>query len=652
MQREILARLGGPKRIWQLGGGLVLLAAIVVAVPVIASPNNAAGPSLEEVLKDVRTLDGQGNNPSAPTNGAAGTPYLRVADPAYPDGVGAMMEGPAERVISNRIFNDGGQNLFSENDASQWVWIWGQFIDHDIDLRDATKGENAPLPFDGNDPLERFQNDFGIVDFARTPAAPGTGTDSPREQINQISSFIDASGVYGVDPIRQDWLRVGPVDGDPTNNSAELLMPEDFLPRVGDRDDQISAPLMELDGPMKEHPELARIAGDQRANENMALTLIQTLMAREHNRIVGRLPDALSEEQKFQIARRVVGAEIQYITYNEFLPSVGVGLPEYQGYDQNVNPAVSNEFATVGYRAHSMVHGVVNAPFAAGDFTQAQLDGFQRGGVGISQGANGANFLDIPLNAMFGNPDLLGQVGIGRLAVEFAAGHQYRNDEQIDESMRSVLFQVPKPEAADPAQCGQPVIVPDCYSVVIDLGAIDVARGRDHGIPTYNALRQAYGLAPLTSFTEMTGESPSEPANGADPSILDFVQLSDINGNVLDPNNEAAVLEQAVSGVRRTTLASRLEAVYGSVDAVDAFVGMQAEPHPQGAELGALQRAIWRDQFSRLRDGDRYFYAVDPALPVIADQFGIDYKVTLSQLIELNTGGQPQPNVFRIPQTQ
>ena len=116
---------------------------------------------------------------------------------------------------------------------------------------------------------------------------------------------------------------------------------------------------------------------------------------------------------------------------------------------------------------------------------------FRQLGIGIAPGANpGENFLEIPLHAMFGNPDLLGQVGIGKLALEFALGHQYRNDEQIDDSLRSVMFQIPKPGANDPTQCGKPILLPDCFSVVQDLGAIDVARGRDHGIPTYNALRE------------------------------------------------------------------------------------------------------------------------------------------------------------------
>ena len=74
-----------------------------------------------------------------------------------------------------------------------------------------------------------------------------------------------------------------------------------------------------------------------RANENIALTAIHTLFAREHNRIVAALPASLSARSKFQIARRVVGAEEQYITYNEFLPALGVTLAPYRGYDPRVN---------------------------------------------------------------------------------------------------------------------------------------------------------------------------------------------------------------------------------------------------------------------------------------------------------------------------
>src|SRR5262245_20398952 len=123
----------------------------------------------------VRALDGSGNNPGHAAWGQAGTQYSRVAAPNYGDGIGTMVSGPSPRYLSNRIFNDVGQNLFSENGVSQWGWVWGQFIDHDIGLRDERPAENAPMPYDRHDRLETFANDTGPLAFSRTPAAGGPG---------------------------------------------------------------------------------------------------------------------------------------------------------------------------------------------------------------------------------------------------------------------------------------------------------------------------------------------------------------------------------------------------------------------------------------------------------------------------------------------
>src|ERR1700757_2932969 len=165
----------------------------------------------------VRTLDGSGNSLRHPDWGKAGTPYSRVAPAGYADGIGRMVAGPSPRYISNRIFNDVGQNLFSERGVSQWGWVWGQFLDHDIGLRDETPGEDAPMAFNRDDPLESYTNDFGELAFSRTPAAPGTGVTTTRQQINTIESFIDASNVYGVSNSRLDRLRDGRAgDGEPT----------------------------------------------------------------------------------------------------------------------------------------------------------------------------------------------------------------------------------------------------------------------------------------------------------------------------------------------------------------------------------------------------------------------------------------------------
>ena len=627
--------------------GVLALVVTIAALGVLATPSDAT-------TFANRTLDGSGNNARHPEWGRANTLYLRVAPTYYADGISSMAPGPSVRYVSDRVFNDVGQNIFSENGVTQWGWLWGQFLDHDFGLRDERAAEAAPIGFDPADPLEAFTNDLGAIGFSRTPAALGTGITTPRQQVNTISSFIDASNVYGVDPTRLEWLRVGPVDGDMSNNGARLMLTSDgYLPRVGARGDSSTAPAMDLMGALVGTPSRAMVAGDVRANENIALTALHTLFAREHNRIVASLPTSLSAEDRFQIARRVVGAEIEYITYTQFLPALGVRLEPYRGYDPTVNPGLSNEFAVVGYRAHSMIHGEFDTTVRGTRYTDAELAAFAARGIVVERVGDQVN-LTIPLASAFGTPDLLEQLGLGPVFRSLSE-RQYKNDEQIDNALRSVLFQIPKPGIVDPTVCGAPVVNPDCFSGVSDLGAIDIARGRDHGMPTYNDLRRAYGLAPKTSFVDVTGEAtqrfpvdplinPQDPIN--DPNILDFVELRDASGNVVAPDT-AAALEDVVTGTRRTTLAARLKAIYGSVDRLDAFVGMVSERHVAGTEFGELQLAMWKKQFAALRDGDRFFYLNDPALRLIAASFGIDPRHTLADIVKLNTGVTLQPNVFK-----
>jgi|GEM_PF-6711234 len=71
---------------------------------------------------ELPSLDGSGNNRALPTQGAAGTPYRRLGESAYADGIGQPADGPNARYLSNRIFADRAQNLFSENGVTQWAW--------------------------------------------------------------------------------------------------------------------------------------------------------------------------------------------------------------------------------------------------------------------------------------------------------------------------------------------------------------------------------------------------------------------------------------------------------------------------------------------------------------------------------------------------
>jgi hypothetical protein len=588
-----------------------------------------------------RALDGSGNNLAHPRWGQAGTPYRWVVEPGYRDGIKAMRDSPGARYVSDRIFNDGGQNLFSERGVSAWVWLWGQFMDHTIG-RAQGGGENAPIPFNPADPLEGFRNDFGVIGFHRDTPAPGTGASrsNPRQQTNAVSSYIDGSSIYGTTNDRLDWLRDGPGDGDPTHRRARLLTtPDGYLPRASARGNASTAPAMDVDGTLLGHPADRVEAGDVRANENMALTALHTLFTREHNRIVAALGSSgLGEEKKFQIARRVVGAEQQYITYTQFLPAVGVRLPEYSGYKKDVDATLGNEFAAFAYRAHSMIHGDLELHADATRYTTEQIRRLLDMHVTVAPDPHNPSriVLTVPLNVAFFNPSLVPLIGLGPILATLGDEPQYKNDEQIDNALRSALFEVPGPGVADPGACFTDPATPGCFHGVVDLGAIDIARGRDHGMATYNQIRHAFGLEPKRSFTAITGESTEELPRGLridDPRILDFVALFDAAGHPLPLGTQ----EGAVTGIRRTTLAARLKAIYKTVDRIDPFVAMLPEKHLANTELGSLQHAIWKQQFQALRDGDRFFYRNDPQLPIIERTYGITYRHTLTELIRLNT---------------
>ncbi|WP_432021447.1 peroxidase family protein [Streptomyces sp. 1222.5] len=620
-----------------LAAAISVVAAMIGPAPAGAAPSDSDGQQAATDFLNglvLESLDGGGNNPFHPSWGRSGTAYSRVAPAEYADGKGVPKPGPNSRYISNRVFNDVHQNVFSERGVTQWGFTWGQFIDHNIGLR-AEGDESAAIAFNSSDPLESFTNDFGSIAFHRSKAAEGT---TVRQQFNTVGSYIDMSSVYGDNTSRLEWLRTGAVDDDMSNNGAQLLLPGGLLPTRTARGDASKAPAMDVEGQLRAHPERAAVAGDVRANENIALTATQTLFAREHNRIAAQLPAYLSNETRFQIARRIVIAEQQYITFHEFLPSMGVHLPTYTGYNPLVNATLGNEFATVGYRAHSQVHGEIEVETEASRYTDDQLAALRAQGIEVSTEDREIKLI-VPLNVGAFNPDLVGSLQLGPLLQGIGAESEYRNDEQIDNQMRSILFQVPTSSNPD---CLDGPELPRCYRGVTDLGAIDIERGRDHGMPSYNQLRRAYGLPAKSDFKSITGEAsedfPADPLLTPgdeinDPDSLDFVALTDREGNPIPVGSQ----EGATSGTRRTPLAARLKAVYGSVDQVDAFVGMVAEPHLPGAEFGELQRAIWTKQFQALRDGDRFFYGEDPALPLIKSLFGIDYRHTLAQVIAANT---------------
>ena len=161
--------------------------------------------------QEYRSIDGTDNNKQYPSWGASSTPIEYWTTPDYADGfntpkLGVEFNKPNPRYISNTIFAQDGF-IPDVMNLSDFAWVFGQFIDHDITLVDNSSFEllsNIVIPQD-----DKFFTPGQFIPMLRNEAAPGTGTDldNPRKTLNKITAFIDGSGIYGSDMTRASWLR-------------------------------------------------------------------------------------------------------------------------------------------------------------------------------------------------------------------------------------------------------------------------------------------------------------------------------------------------------------------------------------------------------------------------------------------------------------
>ncbi len=511
----------------------LLLPAVLFVPPVrlIAAP-----PTI--VLTEVRDQDGTNSNS---WGGAAQTTLLRLSYADYPDdGSGEVIweepDLPNPREISNAVSSQY-DSLPNRYGLSDMVWAWGQFLDHDIDLTltSPNNGDASVWVDSTTDPL------WPLVPMDRSNYWRASES-SARQQLNSITAFLDASNVYGSDSQRASALR--------TFRNGQLKMsPGQLLP-------------LNLDGLANAggaDPSLF-VAGDIRANEQLGLTCMHTLFLREHNRLASRIAkhfSRASDEDIYQLARKIVGAEVQCITFKEFLPSLlgpyAPTLQEYNGFDADVIPAIANEFSTALFR---FGHSMLSPQLALVDRKQ--------------------NLSSLPLRDAFFNPEFLANdpKNVECILTGLCTQQAQEVDCFVVDDVRNFLFGMP-------GQGG------------LDLATLNIQRGREHGLPRYNAVRMAYGLPPVSSFLEITADS---------------------------------------------SIQANLEQVYGDVDLIDAWVGGLAEEHLPGASVGTLLAAAIYDQFERLRDGDRFFFLNDPDLTNKHLRSIIDLdRLTLADILRFNT---------------
>jgi hypothetical protein len=158
---------------------------------------------------EVRSVDGTGNNLADTELGSTNEQLLRVSEADYSDGIStpAGDDRPSAREISNALAAQDGDNL-NDRGLSSFIFAWGQFIDHDIDLTSPEEnGEAFNIEVPAGDSLFDPENTgTQVITLTRSlfDGTTGTGVDDPREQISQITSWIDGSQVYGSDQATAD----------------------------------------------------------------------------------------------------------------------------------------------------------------------------------------------------------------------------------------------------------------------------------------------------------------------------------------------------------------------------------------------------------------------------------------------------------------
>uniref|UniRef100_A0A8C6VHK2 Ig-like domain-containing protein n=1 Tax=Naja naja TaxID=35670 RepID=A0A8C6VHK2_NAJNA len=513
--------------------------------------------------KKYRTHDGSCNNLQHPMWGASLTAFQRLLKPAYQNGFNlprgfSLAEDsrdlplPLPRLVSTALI--GTETITPDDQFTHMLMQWGQFLDHDLDqtvaaismarFSDGTSCSqvctNDPPCFSimipKNDPRVRRGR---CMFFVRSSPVCGSGMTSlllnsvyPREQINHLTSFIDASNVYGSTEQESLELRnLSNQNGLLKSGQVVLSSGKPLLPFA-------TGPPTECMRDESESPVPCFLAGDHRANEQLGLTSMHTLWFREHNRVATKLQSLNPHwdgDTIYHEARKIVGALMQHITYSHWLPKIlgEAGMKvmgDYKGYEPTTNAGILNVFATAAFRfGHTLIH--------------PQLYRLNETFKPIRQG-------HVPLHKAFFSPFRITQEG------------------GIDPLLRG-LFGVPG-KMRVPSELLNMELTEKLFSMVhsisLDLAAINIQRGRDHGIPPYNDFRVFCNLTSAQEFDDLRNE------------------------------------------IKNLEIREKLRSLYGITKNIDLFPALMVEDLIPGTRVGPTLMCLLVTQFRRLRDGDRFWY--------------------------------------------
>uniref|UniRef100_A0A2M4A9X7 Putative peroxidase n=1 Tax=Anopheles triannulatus TaxID=58253 RepID=A0A2M4A9X7_9DIPT len=485
-----------------------------------------------------RTYDGRCNNLQNPTWGAANTPYGRLLPADYGDGVSTPRrsrtgtELPSARTLSLTLFNE---QLILDPRTTLVNMQFGQVVAHDMGLRAGgsdtvpccTNGRVVsnpgrrcyPIPLPPNDPITAAGGGQ-CLDLVRTRStfdvnAAACSASNPAQQLNDATSFLDLSLVYGNSAQQNAQLRAF-VGG---RMKVENRNGTEWPPRN---------PQSGTACTLRLSTDTCYLTGDERSNITPELTILHIAFLREHNRIAGLLArqrTLWNDEKLFQEARRINIAQYQQIVYYEWLPwflgrdqmtqrGLLLRTPDYvNDYSPSINPTTLNSHSNGAFRYfHSAIMGSLSL---------AQESRAITGSLNIN-------------DHMF-NPTVLERNdGYTLLTRGMATQPSARTDLSFDPEIRHFLFRFGNRFGTD-------------------LKALDIQRSRDHGIAGYNAFRQYCGLSRATrweDFVELRGPADYQrlaslyrTVDDVDLTVSEFFERH-IPGTQAGPTYHCILMEQ------------------------------------------------------------------------------------------------------------
>ncbi|KAL3886209.1 hypothetical protein ACJMK2_026218 [Sinanodonta woodiana] len=541
-------------------------------MPILKCPFSNVPDCSHAATSRYRSIDGSCNNMVNGLWGRSFTPFERMVPAHYANGVDeprqTSLSGgplPLARKISSQ-FHQPSLLGHLMPDLSQMAMEFGQFLSHDIQRNALSTGQdganinccgnNRPSSEDPCFAIEIPTDDPYYSTFNRTcmnfvRALPTPKLDcrlGQRQQLNQNTHYIDGSQIYGSETNTSNSLRA--FTGGKLKTGEDPNIPN-LLPK--DTANTANCKLPTSNANVK-----CFLAGDIRVNQHPALSSLHTIFMREHNRIaagLAALNNNWTDQVLYDEARKIVGAMLQHITYKEYLPVIlGDAIMTshdlhpltsgyFSGYDSNVNPAIKNEFATAAFRfGHSMVHD------------------------SLKYNGNGGDRL---FKDIFLNPDILYHTtgGVDGILKGLTDSYSQKVDERLSSQLTRHLFE------------SQP-------GFGADLAAINIQRGRDHGIPGYLLMKA----------------------------------ICDVDSNVHDP-----------------AVWKALKALYKNTIDIDLFSAGVSEKPVTGGNVGPTFACLIAKQFEALKKGDRYYYENSDNQAFTLEQLDEIRKTSLSKIICRNT---------------